>query len=107
MAAYWRQKSVDASRLRSGMAHRHCVHAEALPLFYGKRIRIFPHIDDNGQGYRAAAKWQKQLESVGATVDAFSFEGLANVNGTAVKDLNDLARLQPNELALLDVWEGL
>jgi hypothetical protein len=83
------------------------IHAEALPIFSGKRIRIFPHIDDNGQGYRAAATWQDQLESVGATVDAFSFDGLASGSGTAVKDLNDLARLQPNELSSLDLWEGL
>jgi len=63
------------------------IHLDALPLFAGKRIRIFPHADK--AGYAAAERWAAQLESVGANVDAFNFGGLRQFNGTPVKDLND------------------
>jgi CHC2-type zinc finger protein len=83
------------------------IHADALPHLTGKRIRIFPHVDENGQGLNAATVWQNQLESVGATVDAFSFEGLTTKDGGPVKDLNDLARMKPGDIGLSDLWEGL
>ena len=60
---------------------------DALPLFAGKRVRIFGHADDAGR--KAAARWATQLETVGADVDAFDFAGLVQVNGSRIKDLND------------------
>ena len=63
------------------------IHADALPLFTGKRIRIFGHADEAGRG--AVERWSAQLASVGADVDAFSFAGLHQGDGKPVKDLND------------------
>ena len=63
------------------------IHADALPLFAGKRVRIFGHDDDAGRA--AVERWARQLVSVGAEVDAFSFAGLRREDGKPVKDLND------------------
>jgi hypothetical protein len=63
------------------------MHADSLPLFEGKRIRIFCHSDEAGRA--ATKRWAAQLESVGADVDAFNFEGLRQVNGSPVTDLNE------------------
>jgi len=62
---------------------------DALPLFAGKKVRIFEHNDESGAGRKAAARWATQLQRVGADVDAFDFEGLVQVNGSPIKDLND------------------
>ena len=56
-------------------------------MFTGKRVRIFGHDDEAGRA--AVERWARQLESVGADVDAFSFAGLRQVDGKPVKDLND------------------
>lgn len=63
------------------------IHADALPMFAGKRVRIFGHEDEAGRA--AVERWARQLASVGADVDAFSFAGLRQVDGQPVKDLND------------------
>ena len=63
------------------------IHADALPMFAGKRVRIFGHDDEAGRG--AVERWAAQLATVGADVDAFSFAGLVQVDGKPVKDLND------------------
>jgi hypothetical protein len=67
---------------------------EALNLFNGKRVRIFPHADT--AGLRAAATWETQLRSIVAYADAFDLTGLTTICGSAVKDLNDLAHIDPN-----------
>jgi len=71
---------------------------DALPLFAGKRVRVFVH-DDAGAGAGAFALWCEQLLSVGAVVDGFSFDGLFQSDGRPVKDLNDLCRIGA------DSWE--
>ncbi len=63
------------------------IHADALPMFAGKRVRIFGHDDDAGRG--GVERWAAQLASAGADVDAFSFDGLVQTDGQPVKDLND------------------
>jgi hypothetical protein len=63
---------------------------EALPRFAGKRVRILAHNDQPGQS--AADRWTEQLKDI-ATVDCFSFEGLEQAGGEAVKDLNDLLKV--------------
>jgi hypothetical protein len=65
----------------------HQIHTDALPMFTGKRARIFGHDDEAGRG--AVERWAGQLASVGADVDAFSFAGLRKVDGKSMKDLND------------------
>ncbi len=68
--------------------------ADALPLFTGKRVRIYAHDDETG--YRAASRWTAQLSVHGANVDAFSFAGLCTRAGAPVKDLNGFAQ-SPDE----------
>ncbi|MBK8091517.1 MAG: hypothetical protein IPK32_05875 [Verrucomicrobiaceae bacterium] len=72
--------------------------ADALPLFAGKRVRIFPHADaahEDGKapGLEAAARWQDQLTAAGADVDVFDLAGIPGADGVLCKDLNDLARV--------------
>jgi hypothetical protein len=64
--------------------------AEVVTMFIGKRIRIFPHVDSNRAGLKAAANWETQLRPIVASIDAFDFTGLIQTGGNAVKDLNDL-----------------
>ncbi|MGI8436102.1 MAG: CHC2 zinc finger domain-containing protein [Chthoniobacterales bacterium] len=66
---------------------------DVVKLFAGKRVRIFPHVDANGAGLRAAANWESQLLPVAAHVDAFDFAGLVQSGGKPVKDLNDLTNI--------------
>ena len=72
------------------------IHADALPMFTGKRVRIFGHDDEAGRG--AVERWAAQLASVGADVDAFSFAGLVQTDGQPVKDLNDALLMDAGEL---------
>jgi len=71
---------------------------DALPLFVGKRCRIFVH-DDAGAGAGAFTSWCGQLLSAGAVVDGFSFDGLFQSDVSPVKDVNDLCRIGA------DSWE--
>jgi hypothetical protein len=70
----------------------------ALPLFAGKRVRIFAH--DDGAGYSGATTWSATLKAASATVDCFGFEGLRQSNGKPVNDLNDFVRIG------VDQWES-
>jgi hypothetical protein len=63
------------------------IHKEALPLFRGKRVRIFADADEPGQA--ALQRWAEQLQEVQAEVDCYSFDGLVKADGSPVKDLND------------------
>ena len=67
------------------------IHADALPYFSGKRVRIFAHADEAGRD--GAEGWARQLEAVGCEVDCFSFEGLRKADGSPVKDLNDCTQI--------------
>jgi len=69
---------------------------DALPKFRDKRVRIYPHADDDGGGLAAAGLWASQLQSVNAEVDYFDFTGLCKANGTPVNDLNDCTSIHPN-----------
>jgi CHC2-type zinc finger protein len=72
------------------------IHPVALPLFRGKRVRIFPHMDAaRFNGFDAARRWEAQLQSVGAIVDCFDCSGLIRNDGHAVSDLNDLCFAGP------------
>lgn len=71
------------------------IHTDALPRFAGKRVRVFPHLDETGEG--AANRWAEQLSEVGADVDAFSFAGLRRCDGAPFKDFNDLAAIHADD----------
>ena len=90
--ALWEQSGSPAKRDVScvpvamlGASQR--IHPDALPMFAGKRVRIFGHDDEAGRG--AVERWAAQLASVGADVDAFSFAGLRQADAKPVNDLND------------------
>lgn len=57
---------------------------EALNLFAGKTVWVFPHADDSYAGLLAARKWCRRLMGVKATVIPFDFTPYPGV-----KDLND------------------
>lgn len=63
------------------------IHEDALPLFRGKRVRIFGHADEAGR--KAIQRWADQLRSVQAEVDGFFFTELLKADGSPVGDLND------------------
>jgi hypothetical protein len=65
----------------------------ALPRFRDKKIQIFVHDDE--VGISAAKRWEAQLSQVAPVLYEYSFEGLFQVNGRPVEDLNDLCRLDP------------
>jgi hypothetical protein len=73
------------------------IHREALPLFAGKRVRIFGHDDASGAGSQAVERWAQQLTQAGADVDALKFTGLRQVDGSPVKDLNDCSSVCPDD----------
>jgi CHC2 zinc finger len=76
------------------------IHPDALPMFAGKRVRIFGHDDEAGRG--AVERWAVQLASVGANVDAFSFAGLRQADGKPVKDLNDSLLMDEGSFASVE-----
>ena len=74
----------------------------ALPLFRGKRVRIFPHVDKphadgKAPGMEAAARWQDQLAAAGAEVECFNLAGLCKCDGAPVGDLNDATNIHPDD----------
>ena len=92
IAAHGRQADV-AAVCQLGASLK--IHDASLPIFGGKRVRIFPHADE--PGYDAAVRWTEQLVSVRAEVDAVDFEGLAMADGSPVEDLNDATRIAPSQ----------
>ncbi len=64
-----------------------------LNYFRGKRVRIFPHVDDAGQ--MAAAAWTAELKTAGAEVLRFDLSPFSTMDGRPVKDLNDLCQVNP------------
>lgn len=80
---------------------------ELLIFFRGKRVRIFPHLDNNGAGSKAAEKWRTQLARAGAVVDAFDLKDLLRADGRRVKDLNDVCLMDRGERESLDLMGGM
>jgi hypothetical protein len=68
-----------------------------LPRFRDKKVQIFVHDDEAGMS--AARRWYHQLYDVAVTLDAYSFYGLVQADGSPVEDLNDLCRLAPDSQA--------
>jgi hypothetical protein len=75
----------------------HGLHCEALELLRGKRIRFYPHVDADRGGVDQVLLIREQLCRIGCEVSYFDFSGLCSREGVPIKDLNDLARLSPNQ----------
>jgi hypothetical protein len=73
---------------------------DALDVLAGKRVRIYTHADASGE--TAAARWAEQLTASGCDVDSFNFVGLRRDDGAEVSDLNDAARIHPDDAAQLE-----
>lgn len=96
-----RERDVAPVTMLGGCAR---IHADALPLFEGKRVRIFAHLDATGDA--AVNRWAEQLADAGATVDAFSLAGLRRTDGEPIKDLCDLAAIHADDFeAHRCLWE--
>ena len=79
------------------------IHPDALPSFTGKRVRIFGHDDEVGRV--AVERWARQLDAVGANVDAFNFAGLRQMDDQRVKDLNDCTSIHADDFeAERNLW---
>jgi hypothetical protein len=73
-------------------ASNHRLDPEALAQFKGKRVCLYPHVDDAGR--TAARAWARQLQAAGAArVTAFDLSGLVLVDGREGKDLADVCRI--------------
>lgn len=83
------------------------IHADALPLFKGKAVRIFAHAE--GAGLKGAAKWQAQLQAADAArVDVFDFSAYRKACGTPVNDLWEFThQLHPDDQANPVIWRIL
>ena len=79
------------------MGRSNHISAEAITIFQGRRVRIYPHNDPDGGGLDAARRWGAQLREVGCEVDAFTFDGLVRADGRPVNDLNDAVAINPKD----------
>lgn len=68
------------------------IHAEALPAFECRHVRIVPHIDHDNGGVQAAKLWAEQLAGTGARIEIFHLDRVQHP-GSGIKDLNDLVKL--------------
>ncbi len=73
------------------------IRPEAVNLFQGKRVRIFPDMDK--AGILAAQRWMEALETGGARVSIYDFKNLATDTGESVKDMRDFLKIS------IDDWE--
>lgn len=79
----------------------HGLHPDALVLLKGKRIKFFPHVDLDDGALKQIELIGEQLRKVGCQPTYFDLTGLRTPDGKPVKDLNDLAQLDPNQLSEL------
>ena len=70
----------------------------------GKRVRVYCHHDDAGMA--AARAWAEAIVKAGcADIDGFRFDGMRQVDGSDVTDLNDLFALHPDDFEVRrDTW---
>jgi hypothetical protein len=79
--------------LLGAKAGQHGIAPEALKLFQGRHVRVFPHNDPAGSD--SFINWTTQLQRAGCTVSRASFAGITLPDGTPAKDLNDLTSRLP------------
>jgi hypothetical protein len=75
----------------------HGLHSDALELLKGKRIRFYPHADKDQGGVDQVLLIREQLATIGSQISLFDFSGLLTREGAPIKDLNDLAQLNPSQ----------
>ena len=96
LVAWWEGLDVDRVAPICMTGAGNTVHADALPWFAGKRVRIAIH--DDAKGHMAAHRWADQLYRAGAkNVDGFDFAGLTRPDGGSAEDLADFANSLDDE----------
>ena len=110
--AHWEQAGLTAKRDArcvpvAMLSSSPAIHADALPLFRGKHVRIFAHSE--GAGLNGAAKWQAQLLEAGAArVDVFDFSAYRKADGNTVNDLWEFVhQLHPDDQLNPETWRIL
>lgn len=81
----WAKGRINRARPVAMFGANTSIGDDALPLFKGKTVWIFPHNDDKLQGMKAARRWEAQLTQ--STVLYY------DVSKHGVKDLNELVPL--------------
>ena len=77
---------------------------KALAYFKDKVVCLYPHLD--GSGLSASRSWARQLKDAGAArVTAFDLSGLMKRDGTAGKDLADVAQLSAESFECETKWQ--
>jgi hypothetical protein len=79
----------------------HGLHVDALALLKGKRVKFFPHVDPDDGALKQIELISEQLRAIGCWSSYFDLTGFRTRGGKRVKDLNDLARLEANQLGQL------
>lgn len=92
-----RNDVVPTAMLGKGMA-QHGFHPDSWNLLRGRRVRIFPHNDVNGDGLRKALHWANELLKLECKVDFFVFEDVLKPDGTSTKDLSECVGLNLEDL---------
>jgi hypothetical protein len=96
----YRQKRNDilpTAMLGKGMG-LHGFHPDCWDRLRGRRVRIYPHNDDSGDGLRKGLHWANQLLKLECRVDFFVFEDVSKADGTPAKDLTECIGLNLEEL---------
>lgn len=79
------------------------IHPDALKLFQGRRMRIYPHADSDKGGLRAAERWSDLIQrAYRIKPDGFNFDGLLRSDDSPATDLNDCTDLRNDHKPALD-----
>jgi hypothetical protein len=96
----WEEKADDTVQPVAMLGAGGAIPEEAIPLFRAvAEVLIVP--DHDKAGAAAAVRWEHQLLAAGISASCFDLSGLYRHDNRPVKDLNDLCRMEPGELARL------
>jgi hypothetical protein len=77
------------------------MHPKAVEILKGKRIRFYPHQDENGAGMDAVERWIDQIDPERTKCDWWEFEG-KKADGALIKDLNDCTSIAAEDAGKLE-----
>lgn len=76
------------------------MHPDAVAILQGKRIRFYPHQDENRAGMDAVERWIDQIDPERKNCDWWEFEG-RKADGALIKDLNDCTSIAAEDAGKL------
>jgi hypothetical protein len=96
----WEEKAEEKVQPVAMLGAGGAIPEEALAHFRAiPEVLITPDLDRAGAA--AAFRWERQLLDVGVAASSLDLAGLFRRDGRPVKDLNDVSRMEPAELARL------